>query len=645
MNKKRFLLGLVAAITIPTLLTSCFRSGEDKVGYIPFKSDEDGKWGMISTKGEVLFEREFRNAPTVATDNRFFVQNQDGFWELYSTEETPKRYGEEMRYASLFSCGSAMVTPRNGSICIINTKGEVTTPLETFENKKVTAASPFVGRNAVVSCDTIKGVIDVKGKTVIAPSYSRIDLLQSGKMIASAYDFASTHLDNYDTIAGKGKQLLLDSDGKEIFSIDGTKYWTMVKEGITDKYITVKERKITMKTEYSGGQSYSYPEVEWIYSVLDYEGKTVIAPRKEIDKILAISEDYFIYTNSDQLCGVMTIDGKTVIKPEYDGINFIGDNYISVMKNGTESNDWQTTFRLLDNNGKPVGHTVFTAIAGNTNLRGFTGKNVFACEGEHDWIALDEKGVKIPNLPKMYEMLPYSMADVELKTDKVNFTELFKGIKIAPSSLGGYHFNMGPRAAIEEQQKQWGMDNNGSRPKASEYSWMQDIYIFGDVDGLDYSGEVHFPQTLSKQTYRQEKVIDYTWGNYYWYHLENIPAGFVFNNITPSTFKLTFNHWTYYGKLRDLYKALVEYCKKWGTVEDSNNAATLLNLENGKKMLIAMTPEEVIIKWGKLPQEDTWIGNYINNSEKLESTYQGDLYLASMVNNCYSSGDIEEEGD
>ncbi|MDE6297961.1 MAG: WG repeat-containing protein, partial [Muribaculaceae bacterium] len=343
---------------------------------------------------------------------------------------------------------------------------------------------------------------------------------------------------------------------------------------------------------------------------------------------------------------VMTIDGKVVVKPEYDGINFIGDDYIAVMKNGDESNDYQQTFRLLDNNGQPFTHTVFTAIAGNTNYRGFEGKDVFACEGEHDWIIFDEKGAKLPGLPKIYDLLPYSSGDMELRTDKVNYTKLFNEIKIGPSYFGGYNFSMGPRAALEEQQKQWSMDGaEQSRPKASDYSWMQDIYVYGDVDGLSYSGEVHFPQTLSKQTYRQEKIIDYTWGNYYWYHLENIPAGYVFNNITPSYFKLTFNHWTFYGKLRDLYKALVEYCKKWGTVEDSNNAATLINLENGKKMLIAMTPDEVMIKWGKLPQDDTWIGTYANNSEKLESTYDGNIYFATMVNNYYSSGDVEEEGD
>lgn len=637
----------VAAFAFITLLTGCDNSGKNDVTAIPFKSDEDGKWGMISTKGEVIFENEFRNVPTYVTNGRFFVQNQDGFWELYTAEKNPKRLGEEMRYVSPYSDGVAMVTPRNKPITIINEKGEEVASLEKFENHTVTRATPFTKGRAVVSCDTLKGAVDSKGKTVIQPIYSQLELLDNGRMIAAGYDFTSTHLYKYDdSIPTKGKQILLDANGKELYSMDGSKYWTMVKEAITDKYITLKQRKITKKTEGTGKDAFTYNDVEMIYTVVDYEGKVVVAPRKEINQILAISDDYFIYTNRDNLVGVMTMDGKTVVKPEYNGINFIGTEYIAVEKYGTESNNWTPTFRLLDNTGQPFLHNTFTGVAGNITYRALSGNNIFAREAEHDWLVFDDKGVKIPDLPTIYEMVPYSSGDPELMTDKINYEKFIADLRITPNSLGGYNFSMYPRAALEEQQKQWNWDSDmKSRPKAADYTWMQDIYIYGDTDGLFYSGEVHFPQTLSKQTYRQEKVIDYTWGDTYWYHWENIPTGYEFNTITPSYFKLTFSHWNYYGKLRDLYKALTAYCAKWGKVNDSNPGATFMTLDNGKKLLIALSEEEVMMKWGNLTADDSWIGQYNSNSEKLESTYDGNIYFINYVNNSCSTDDCDEEGD
>ena len=171
---------------------------------------------------------------------------------------------------------------------------------------------------------------------------------------------------------------------------------------------------------------------------------------------------------------------------------------------------------------------------------------------------------------------------------------------------------------------------------------MKEISIYSEVDGLSYSGDLVFPQSLSKQTYTERKVIDYTIGYYYWYHMEKVPQGYVFNNITPSFIQLTFRSYTFYGKLRPLYKALVKYCKKWGTVEDSNSGATLMNLDNGKKLLISLSEDKVDMKWGKLPDDDKWIGRYNGNAEKLESTYYGNAYQKDFFTYLY---DGSEEGD
>lgn len=622
-------------------MTSCGSDSKSDVTAIPFKADEDGKWGMLSTDGKTLFGGEFRNAPTVVTDGRFFVQNQDGFWEMYAAEETPRRIGGELRYASSFSCGVAMVTPRDGAISIINKEGETVAELTELVGKKVSWASPFTGRNAVVACDTLQGVVDVKGNIVVAPEFSTVDLLENDMIVAQDFAYTQSHAP-YDSVAPKGRQIVLDAKGKEVFSVDASKYWGVVNNAVTDKYVVVNQIHRNSKKEKAGNETVTVSDITWSYFILNHKGEEVVKAGEK-EKIFALRGEEYIYSNEDNLCGVKTIDGKEIVKPEYNGINFIGQNCYALEKDGDESNDWTATFKLVDAEGKQIGNEMFQGLSGNLKYRAIAGSNIFVKVDADEWTAYEAEGKKLAELPKIADMLPYSYGDAQLRTDLVDFDKFLKALKITPDSMDGYTFTMGPRAALEQQQRQWGYASDQQRPKPSDYSWMQDIYVYGEAEGLPYSGEVHFPDRLSKQTYRENKVIDFTYGNTYWYHMEKVPTGFVFNNINPSMLKLTFNSWTFYGKLRPLYKAIVAYCKKWGTVEDSNNAATLMNLNNGKKLLVVLKDKEVELMWGKLPSEANWIGAYVNNAEKLEPSYTGNVFVATEVNTAYSAGDTDSE--
>lgn len=647
MTKASLIKTMAMTLLVSAALTGCSDNDRDDVTAIPFKSSEDGKWGMMTTEGKVLFENEFRNPPTFIADERFFVQNQDGFWEMFSAEESPRRIGDEFRFASAFSNGVAMVTPRDGHISIIDKDGKIVTELDEFEGKKVSWATGFTGRNAIVACDTVRGVVNTKGAPVLQPEYSTIELLPNGLIVASDYKFDSTHIP-YDSVAPAGSLTIMDNKGKELFSVDSKKYWGVVSSGVTDKYITLKSGKLVNKTSGEGESEFTYPEMEWKYIILDYNGNDIVKTNDKIDQILAVRGEQFIFTNEDNLCGVRNMEGDVIVKPDYDGINFIGTDYIALYKNGDEDNDYKSIVKVVNNEGTKIGNETFRAVAGNDNYRSLAGNNLFVQEDDDEWTVFDKDGKELNDLPKIFDMLPYSNGDTEIRTDVVNYDNLFKKLKITPTEYDGYTFSTTPQEAIMIQQSKWAFNSDQERPKASDYSWMNTIWNYGDIDGLSYTGEVVFPQNLSKQTYRNNKVIDYRYGNMYWYHIEHIPAGYVFNNITPSEFKLTFNSYAFYGKLRTLYKKLVEYTKKWGTVEDSNPGATLLDLGSGRKLLITLSEKEVVMKWGKLSDSDKWIGIYSSNSEKLEPSYTGNPYTILETNNPYTDGEgdyYEAEGD
>ena len=138
---------------------------------------------------------------------------------------------------------------------------------------------------------------------------------------------------------------------------------------------------------------------------------------------------------------------------------------------------------------------------------------------------------------------------------------------------------------------------------------------------MNVSLNVGFDSKLSRQTYRTERVIDYTWGNYYWYHDNKVPTGYVWNDVTPKRFGWTVdNSGRMKGKMRMLYDALSAKFKKMGTEAKKNNSAVVLNLKNGKRALVAMQKDRVFAVWGDMAKvEDIDIDQYKDANEDDDS--------------------------
>lgn len=78
---------------IPILLSSLFSCSKpkDTINDYPFKERENDNWGLLSAAdGKVLIEDEFKYAPTVVTDDCFFVQRANGKYELYNINNIKK---------------------------------------------------------------------------------------------------------------------------------------------------------------------------------------------------------------------------------------------------------------------------------------------------------------------------------------------------------------------------------------------------------------------------------------------------------------------------------------------------------------------------------------------------------------------------
>ena len=153
------------------LLSSCSGGGADEVEYIAFR-DGEGLWGLVSPKGEVLFEGRFKNKPSLVLHGVFSVKNDEGAYEVYTAEAEPKQVGEAYTSIGDFFDGVAPAVPSLGYIRYINTKGETDFELKEAEGKPVSWAGNFHDGRARFKSDGKYGYIDRKGKVAISAIYS-----------------------------------------------------------------------------------------------------------------------------------------------------------------------------------------------------------------------------------------------------------------------------------------------------------------------------------------------------------------------------------------------------------------------------------------------------------------------------------------
>ena len=284
-NLYQWALTLFAVILLLPLNSCSGGSGRSKVEYIPFRETKDGQWGMISPDGKVLFREEFDNEPTFAREGRFFVRNDKGLWEMYSTEAKPKKIGGEYTSASSFNNGRAVVAEADEPVKIIDTDGKTIKKLDKINNKVVENVSPLYGGLATFeTADSLLGAIDKEGNCIIEPNYIALQR-GNGFFLAVPAKYRKAFREN-EGLKGV-KVSVLDADGKEICQLSGDKYKNI--RAVNDKIVASQER-----------------DGKTVWSILDTKGNQLFKGGAKVDNILDVEGENFTYRNGEHV-GLMNI--------------------------------------------------------------------------------------------------------------------------------------------------------------------------------------------------------------------------------------------------------------------------------------------------------------------------------------------------
>lgn len=566
---------LWCAVVMTALLSSCSNTSSDPVTHVPFKEAKDGKWGMIAMDGKVLFKEEFKHEPTVVRDNRFFVKNKSGFWEMYDASEQPKKIGDEYKHVSVFNGGHALVSKRNEPVSIIDTDGKTVKVLDKIEGKTVNGVYAFNEGYAVfMTNDSLYGAIDNNGNCVIKPHYCGLKACSDGKFIA---------------IDAKYKKFADQEQKSKIkVSVVTTSEKTLF-EFACDKYENIKhffvDGKLPVSVKRDGKE---------IWGIIDDKGQYVLNPSYKFKNIGMVHGDRFTYSNGEAW-GLMTLKGESLIRAKYDILYYADDNSLIA---GTSKKD-EYEYKFVNENDEQIGNDTYVDAFISS---AFGDGHTIVKLNDKQYSIIDKKGESLKNLPDMAEV-GLSAGDTYIESDYVDLQALVSAFQITPSGIMGFNYTSSPRNVVRKTAALGMLTGDKEHAAHSPYwfDYKDEVILYKDVDGVRGMFSITFNGKLSRQTYRTKRVIDYEFYDYYYYHDEKIPTGYVWNKVNPKFFALSIsNSGRMQGKLHQLYKVIVNRFKGMGTVVKQNDGAIVLNLRNGKRACIYMKKNNVVAIWGNI---------------------------------------------
>lgn len=558
---------------------------------------------MISTDGRTLFAEEFKEKPTVVSSSRFFVRKKSGVWEMYTAEAKPQKVGVEYAHTSGFSDGRALVAERGKAVSIIDTDGKTLKVLDKIDGKTVHGVRPFHEGYAVfMTEDSLYGAIDRGGDCVVKPTFCSLNDCGDGKFLGIDDKYReSVRKDKKD----KARLRVIDTRGKTAFEFQASKY--------ADTQSLFFDGLLAVSVKRDGKQC---------WGIINDKGETVVKPTAKIKSIGNICGKMFTYSNGEGW-GLMDTDGKTLIRAKYEQLYLDRDgSLLAAVKNGDEY-EW----KYIDKEDNAIGDETFVRA---TPFSMLDGKHAIVKPNDHTYSLIDREGHQLTGLPDIVSVGTYLGEDY-VESDYVDIAKLVASFNISVNGVLTLTTKSTPQQAVALSVKCGTAPYNKEHPAGSAwwYDFTDRVYLSHTMGSVESGVALVFTGNLSRQTYRTKRVIDYEFGDYYWYHDNHIPTGYVWNNVQPEGFNISVgNGGRMHGKLRELYHAFAAKFKAMGKVAKENNGAVVIDLGNGKCAEIHMAKDNVAVNWGKLkPIKDIDISEYKDVVEEGEDVMPSLGYL------------------
>ena len=549
-------------------LCSCSKSGD--IQYLPFQSDEDSNWGLVSTDGKVLFENEFKNEPTVVMHDRFFVKNADGKWELYAAQEKPEEIGKNVYdQAGAFIEDVAPVVAKGQPIQFINKDGDVQFSLGNVDGQQITECTNFSEGVAIFKAGKYYGCIDNKGNVIVKPEYIQISPASDGKMVAISKKYENSK-------NGASSITILSTSGKVIADIS-TKSFNDYENQFHDGALVVEQE---IDDENRQG-------------LINEKGEFIVRPSSKIHRIEGIENEKFIFYDGDDY-GVMDFKGNVVIRPKYKKLAFAGKGKLLWAVDDKED----ANIKLIDEDENVISKSEYEGVLP------FHGSSAAVQVSKNSWIFIDEKCNEKKINEDIYNIDDSEVGDNIFYSQYVDVEALVKSINLQKTGFLGISLNMNVSGILKAFSA---LSEGGMSMEPSYYDGDYSIQNSFSLSRVDVNLSANFDESIASPI---ESTVTDEYGFTY-----SETTGYQFKNITPNQIGLEIPRRDLMkGRMSKTTTALIKKIKELGSVYKENNNAAIVKVGN-LAYFVANTGQAIEVVFGNLDISNIDISMYADVTE------------------------------
>ena len=314
---------LILLSVLLAFMGSCSTStSSETLTHAPVKIKGDKRYSLLNLKtGEVLFQDEYDNLPSVINEGVFYTRNKKNEYEYHRLDELLGEGAEKSLVslaggpylnAGIFNEGIAIVVEKNERPKAIDENGAVVFQVNAESNIKSLSSVCQNDRIKYVGDNALSGFLNKKGEIVIPAQFTSVTNFKDGMARGIRL------------IGDKREIVVINSDGNVIVDFDKDGYIGESYDG--DFIAQVKDDR---------------------FGIIDSDKEEVITFDKKIDNVY-YSNGHIFY-NKDDKVGVLSDKGEQTIRAKYESITFLNskDSKFIALSDDNE-------FDILDEEGNKL---------------------------------------------------------------------------------------------------------------------------------------------------------------------------------------------------------------------------------------------------------------------------------------------------
>lgn len=359
MKNKILLLALVA---VSAGFFSCSKTDSEDSDYVSVRIEDSKMWSLLDVgSGKIVMTDEFFAPSTSVVKGSFFVENDNGEFDLYNLKDTKNRLNR-----SSFSIvtnfnpdGFAIARVKDEPWQIIDTEGKIIATLDKTLN--VMSGFSKEGLAMIKNKDDMIGYVNTLGETPIKPRYKVGTIFSDG--IAFVLTKQEDNHNYFSAIDPAGNTLFTFSDAKysdislfnqgHMFAVEGDHSVLLDKTG--KKLMTVCKGTNIANLSYHDGKIIYYDGQ--YYGVKNTDDKILI--RAKYQRLKFQSDGNLLAVNNSDKFGVITSDDEIVVPFDYDVLEYLAPSRYLTMSG--------SVIVMIDNKGKEICDKAFSDFSNRSN--------------------------------------------------------------------------------------------------------------------------------------------------------------------------------------------------------------------------------------------------------------------------------------